>query len=184
MRRRLQQAALELFRERGFDATTAAEIAQRAGVTERTFFRHFPDKREILFDGEDAFAAALVDGVANAPQAFGPLQILFRAFETVEQILEFNRPFSEPRAQIIADAPALRERELAKTEALKSALAAALLERGVKDRLAMLAAQTGMAAFSQAFYAWLKDPSRKLHEHLIEAFSDLDTLWPFRGAIC
>lgn len=176
MRHRLQQAALELFRERGYDGTTAAEIAARAGVTERTFFRHFPDKREVLFDGEAALRAILVTGVANAPDRLAPLQILFAAFQAVEQMLEDNRPFSEPRREVIAAVPALRERELAKVAALNSALASALRQRGVDGRLATLAVQTGMVAFSHAANAWLSDPSRRLHDHLTEAFDDLNAL--------
>ena len=119
--RRLQQAALELFRERGFDQTTAAEIAARAGVTERTFFRHFPDKREILFNGEASLRTALTNAVADAPADLEPLQALLFAFHAVEAMLEENRPFSEPRHQVIAAVPALRERELAKVAALTTA---------------------------------------------------------------
>ena len=113
-RRRLQQAALELFRERGYEQTTASEIAARAGVTERTFFRHFPDKREVLFDGQITLRAALTGAIAEAPETLQPLEILYWAFRSVEQILEDNRPFSVPRQHVIANTPALQERELAK----------------------------------------------------------------------
>lgn len=167
---------MELFRERGFDQTTSAEIASRAGVTERTFFRHFPDKREILFDGEAALRAALIDGVASASLGLPPLEILFHAFSSVERMLEDNRPFSEPRAEVIAAVPALRERELAKVAALNDALASALRQRGVEHRQATLAARVGMAAMSEAAYAWLGNPSRRLHDHLADAFNDLMAL--------
>src|SRR3954454_23851391 len=110
-RRRLQQAALELYRERGFDRTTTAEIAARAGVNERTFFRHFADKREGLFDGEAALRAELVQSVAEAPGGLPPLDVLLGAFRKAGRILEDNRPFSEPRLAVIAATPALRERE-------------------------------------------------------------------------
>jgi AcrR family transcriptional regulator len=123
-RRRLQQATLELFRERGYDATTTAEIAARAGVTERTFFRHFPDKREALFDGEEAFRDALTDAVAGAPEGLAPMDALLCAFRSVEPLLERNRPFTEPRQEIIARTPALQERVLTKTANLIGALAA------------------------------------------------------------
>ncbi len=113
-RRRLQQAALELYQERGFDQTTTAEIAARAGVNERTFFRHFPDKREVLFDGEADLRAALMHEVAEAPEGLAPLDVLLHAFRIAGRILEENRPFSEPRLAIIAVTPALRERDLAK----------------------------------------------------------------------
>src|SRR6185312_13376050 len=123
-RRRLREAALELFRERGYEATTAAEIAARAGVTERTFFRHFPDKREALFDGEAVFRAALSDAVLAAPADVSPMGALLRAFAAVEPMLSANRAFSEPRAALIASTPALQERMRTKTDGLVDALAA------------------------------------------------------------
>ncbi len=175
-RRRLQQAALELYRERGFDQTTTAEIAARAGVNERTFFRHFPDKREVLFDGESDLRAALMRQVAEAPDGLRPLEMLLYAFRKVERILEDNRPFAEPRLQVIAATPALRERDLAKAASLTEAVAEALRQRGVADRLAGLAAQTGWAAFHQAVQAWIDDPAQSLDAHLLHAFDDLRAL--------
>ena len=175
-RRRLQQAALELYRERGFDQTTTAEIAARAGVNERTFFRHFPDKREVLFDGEADLRAALMQAVAEAPDGLQPLEILLWAFRKAGRILEDNRPFSEPRLEIIAVTPALRERDLAKAASLTDAVAEALRQRDVADRLAALAAQTGWAAFHHAAQAWIDDPSQSLDAHLLQAFDDLRIL--------
>ncbi|WP_037861812.1 TetR family transcriptional regulator [Streptomyces sp. NRRL S-340] len=175
-RRRLQQAALELYRERGFDQTTTAEIAARAGVNERTFFRHFPDKREVLFDGEADLRAALTRAVAEAPEDLQPLGALLHAFRKAGRILEENRPFSEPRLAIIAVTPALRERDLAKAASLTEAVAEALRGRGVPGRLAGLAAQTGWAAFHHAAQAWIDDPSRSLDAHLRQAFDDLRAL--------
>ena len=147
-RRRLQQAALELFQERGYDATTTAEIAARAGLTERTFFRHFPDKREVLFEGEEAFRVALAEGVMAAPQDLEAMEALLWAFRSVEPLLQRNRAVSEPRQRVIAQTPALQERVLTKTAALTEALAEALRRRGVEDSRAALAAQVGMALFS------------------------------------
>lgn len=175
-RRRLRQAALELYRERGYDRTTAAEIAARAGVNERTFFRHFPDKREVLFDGEADLRDALIQAVAEAPAGLEPLDVLLSTFRTAGRVLEENRPFSEPRLEIIAATPTLRERELAKAASLTDALADALRRRGVPDRLAALAAQTGWAAFHHAAQAWIDDPSRSLDAHLLQAFDDLRAL--------
>src|SRR5277367_1901965 len=131
VRRRLQTAALQLYRERGYDRTTTAEIAAKAGVTERTFFRHFPDKREVLFDGDAAFSEALTSAVRHAPAALGPWDTLFLAFSSVKQMFVDNRPFSEPRQRVIASSPALQERAMAKTRSLIAALASALCERGV-----------------------------------------------------
>ena len=165
-RRRLQQATLELFRERGYDATTTAEIAARAGVTERTFFRHFPDKREALFDGEKAFSDGLSDAVVNAPQELASLDAMLYAFRLVEPMLERNRSFTEPRQAIIARTPALQERVLTKTANLTSALSAALGRRGIDDGLATFTAQIGMATLSYAAKAWFDDPTPGLGVHL------------------
>jgi AcrR family transcriptional regulator len=172
-RRRLQQAALELFSERGYEQSTASEIAARAGVTERTFFRHFPDKREVLFDGQITLSAALTSAITEAPETLKPLETLSRAFRSVEQILEDNRPFSVPRQQVIAKTPALQERETAKEAALTEDMAQALRRRGVDERTARLAAQTGMAAFHYAVVSWFADPSRRLGAHLDNAFDEL-----------
>ena len=175
-RLRLQQAALELYLERGFDHTTTAEIAARAGVTERTFFRHFSDKREVLFDEESTFRSALTTAVADAPATLGAWDVLLQAFQSVEPTIERNRSLLEPRQQVIANTPALHERELAKVAFLTAALASALRQRGTADRLAHLAAQTGMAAFSYAMRSWLEDPSKGLGKHLAHAFDELHAL--------
>jgi AcrR family transcriptional regulator len=182
-RRRLQQAALELFRERGYEATTAAEIAARAGVTERTFFRHFPDKREALFDGEDAFRAALTDGVLAAPEGALPMDALLVAFRSVQQTIENNRPLTKPRQAVIAQTPALQERVLTKTAGLIDALSEALSRRGVDRGLAMLAAQVGMAAFAYAARAWFYDPEPGLDAHLTRAFAELQALSSGRDSL-
>ena len=175
-RRRLQQAALELFRERGFDRTTTAEIATRAGVNERTYFRHFADKREVLFDGEDDLRASLTQAVAEAPSGLPPFEVLLHAFRRTGRALDANRPFAEPRSEVIAATPALRERELTKHAALTDVVAEALRQRDVPDRLAGLAAQTGWATYRQAVRAWTKDPARGLDAHLAQAFDDLRAL--------
>ena len=175
-RQRLQQAAVELFCERGYDQTTTAEIAARAGVTERTFFRHFADKREVLFDGQAKLREMLTRAIAEIPAKLPPLEILYRAFRSVEQPLEDNRPFSLPRQQVIDHSPALQERELAKLAALAEALALALRQRGVDERLAALAAQTGMAVFHYAVTSWFADPAGGLGTHLDRAFDELDGL--------
>ncbi len=177
-RRRLQQATLELFQERGYEATTTAEIAARAGVTERTFFRHFPDKREALFDGEETFRDALAAAVAAAPGNMATMEVLLSAFASVEPMLDNNRPFSGPRQAVIARNPALQERVLTKTAGVTRALSAALERRGVEEALASLAAQAGMAAFSYAAKAWFDDPKAGLEAHLWRAFQKLQDLMP------
>ena len=175
-RQRLQQAAVELFIERGYDQTTTAEIAARAGVTERTFFRHFPDKREVLFDGQAKLHELLTGAIARSPAILKPLETLYRAFRSVEKLLEDNRPFSFPRQQVIERTPALQERELAKVAALANALAQALRRRGVDERSATLAARTGMETFRYAVESWLADPAGGLGTHLDRAFDELHGL--------
>ncbi|WP_236789567.1 TetR/AcrR family transcriptional regulator [Amycolatopsis sp. GM8] len=175
-RLRLQQAALELYQEHGYDQVTTAEIAARAGVTERTFYRHFADKREVLFDGEKVLRDALVTVVAGAPESLAPLPVLLRAFRAVIPMLERNRPFSEPRRHVIAATPALRERAQAKTTILTEALATALRERGVSQSVASLAAQIGMAAFGQAAAVWFNHPDRDPDKLLSAAFEDIRAL--------
>ena len=173
MRTRLQEAALELFRERGYDRTTAAGIAARAGVTERTFFRYFPDKREVLFDGEAIVREALTAAIADAPAGLGPLDTLLQAFCSFGPMLEGKRAYAEPRHEVISATPALHERELAKMAALADAMAAALSGRGVADLRATLAARAGMAAFAHAAFAWLDDPTVGLGERVDLAFQEL-----------
>jgi len=174
VRRRLQIAALTLYGKQGYDATTAAEIAAEAGVTERTFFRHFPDKREVLFDGD--LGAALAQAIAEVSDATAPLAVLGQAFRAMVPILRTIRPFAEPRSKIIAATPALRERDLAKIASLHDAAAEALTARGIPNRQAILAAQVGMAVFAQVIRAWMPDPAADFDSLLTEAFDDLHNL--------
>lgn len=175
-RHRLQQAALELYRERGYDNTTTAQIADRAGVTERTFFRHFADKREVLFDGEAALRADLERGVTEAPEGLDPLSVLLCAFHAAIPLLEHNRSFAEPRNQVITVTPALRERALTKEASLTQVLTMALHHRGIDDRQAMLAAHIGMAAFTQATLSWFDHPDHDLKDELARALGDVRAL--------
>jgi MftR C-terminal domain len=130
----------------------------------------------VLFDGEAALRAALVQAVAEAPDGLPPLDLLLCAFRKAGRILEENRPFSEPRLAVIAVTPALRERELAKAASLTEAVAEALRRREVADRPAALAAHAGWGAFHQAAQAWIDDPSQSLDAHLSQAFDDLRAL--------
>jgi AcrR family transcriptional regulator len=153
-RARLREAALELYRARGFDATTTAQIAELAGVTERTYFRHFSDKREVLFDGESELRDLLVDAIAAAPTALPPLVILERAFAASAPLFVKGRRVAELRQPLIASTPALQERAHAKSAALVDAIAKALAARELPRETALLAARVGMAAFSRAIADW------------------------------
>lgn len=176
VRSRLQEAALELFRTHGYDRTTAAAIAAHAGVTERTFFRYFPDKREVLFDGEAMVRASLTGSIGDAPAHLSPLDALLIAFQSFRPILEAKLAYAAPRHEIISTTPALHERELAKTAALADVLAETLRARGVSDLRAVLAARAGIAAFVQATNAWLDDPKIVLGDRIDLAFRELKAL--------
>lgn len=153
-RGRLELAALELYSERGYDQTTVAEIAGRAGLTERTFFRHFADKREVLFYGSGMLQDALVQGIADAPDGLSPIDAVGAALAAAAEPLEERRELSRQRQAVVAATPELRERELIKLATLAAALADALRERGVTDPAASLAAEAGMAVFKVAFQRW------------------------------
>src|SRR5215470_9430287 len=121
-RGRLEQAAMELFIERGFEQTTVAEIAGRAGLTERTFFRYFADKREVLFWGQDALVESLVNAVAGAPDSASPIDAIGTGLMALGPVFEDRRSRARVRQAVIAANPSLHERELAKLAALAAAL--------------------------------------------------------------
>ena len=159
-RGRLEQAALELFIERGFEQATVTEIAGRAGLTQRTFFRHFADKREVLFWGQDALRELLVSTVASAPESAAPIDAVADAIAAAGTMLQDRREHARQR-QIVIDAhPELRERELIKLAGLAAAMADALRKRGVSDPAASLTAEAGVAVFKIAFGRWLSEPGQ------------------------
>ena len=170
-RNRLREAALELYRDRGYDATTTAQIAERAGVTERTYFRHFADKREVLFDGEAELRTLMTDAITAAPPGLAPLPLVIRAYMAAVPLLIKNRLVAERRAQVIAVTPALQERAHAKGVALLGAVVAVLTLRGLPEPTARLAAQVGAAAFEHASKCWRDDPTLDLRD-LIQSAAD------------
>lgn len=170
---RLEQAALDLYVEQGFDETTVAEIAARAGLTERTFFRHFADKREVLFRGRE-LADALGAAIDVAPAATAPLDAVAGALESLSDFFADRRPHARRRQAVIAANPSLQERELIKLASLATTIGDALRRRGVADPTASLVAEAGIAVFKVAFENWLTDPAdRSLAEHIREALSEL-----------
>lgn len=172
---RLREAALELFEDRGFEQTTVAEIAARAGLTERTFFRHYADKREVLFRGSETQRDTLIAAIDHAPTAASPLKAVTAALEAAGAA--FNREFARRRQAVILANPELQERELIKLASLTAALADALRRREVRDPAARLAGETGMAVFRITFERWVTDPTaRPWTAHLHEALAELDEL--------
>lgn len=175
-RGRMARAALELYAERGYEQTTAADIADRAGVTERTFFRHFADKREVLFDGSSQLQAAVVASIAEADGG-APLDVACGAFVAAAPILEERRDHARRRAAVIAAHTSLQERELLKMSTLASAAASALQERGVGAPEAQVAAQTAVGLFGIGFERWVAaDDGTSLAEQITRALADLRQL--------
>ncbi|MDT4978589.1 MAG: hypothetical protein QOG07_468 [Pseudonocardiales bacterium] len=155
---RLREAAMALYIERGFEGTTVAEIADRAGVTARTFFRHFTDKREVLFAGSEELEQCMVAALAGAPPSAGPMDAIAAALLTAGELFADRRDYSRRRQAVIAATPELRERELIKMASLATAFADALQQRGVGPAVASLAAETGVAVFRVAFERWVTEP--------------------------
>ena len=156
-RGRLQQAALELYTERGFEQTTVAEIAERAGLTERTFFRHFTDKREVLFDRSNALLELFITSSQDAPADATPMEAVTAALLSAADTFESRRAWSTERQKVIVANTSLQERELIKMAGLGIALAAVLRGRGVAEPDASLAAEAGVAVFRVTFERWVAD---------------------------
>jgi AcrR family transcriptional regulator len=174
---RLQQAALALYAERGFEPTAVADIAERAGLTERTFFRYFADKREVLFVGSGELVELFERGIAQAPESLPPLDAVGEALRAAAAFFEDRKEHARIRQAVIAANPSLQERELTKLASLSTAMAAALRSRGVSDLAATLAAEAGVTIFKVSFERWVEETS---DQHL----SDLmrDTLEELRAA--
>jgi len=159
-RGRLAKAAMTLYAEQGFEQTTVAEIAARAGLTERTFFRHFADKREVLFYGMEMMRDLLVRAVAGAPDSATAIEAVGAAFEAAGALLQENPERVRLRDAIVSANAELRERELIKLAAFASAVAGALRDRGIPEPAATVAAETGAAVFKVAFARWVSGPGQ------------------------
>ncbi|MEV6345448.1 helix-turn-helix domain-containing protein [Actinoplanes sp. NPDC051851] len=173
-RGRLERAALDLFREQGYDRTTVAQIAQRAGLTERSFYRWFADKREVLFGGDD-LEACYLPAIQAAPEGLGALPTLLTAFAATPQVLR-PREFLIERATVIAATPPLRERELIKMVTLAEKLVAALIDRGHDEQTAHLATDIGTAILRLATTRWILGDDTDFTTLLATAHQDLRTV--------
>lgn len=174
---RLAQAALELFAERGYEQTTVEDIATRAGVTKRTFFRHFADKREVLFGGGGDFEGFFVASLAAAPTLATPLEAISVALETVAASFHGRHEFARRRHLVIVANPGLRERELVKLASVAAGLAETLRERGVAEPGASLTAETAITIFRNAFERWVVDTDvRDLAELIRDSLAVLRTV--------
>lgn len=157
---RLRVAALELFVEHGFAAVTVPEITARAGLTTRTFFRHFADKREVLFYGSETAQGLLAAAVAAAPATATPIEAVSAALEALAGMFEENPARVRMRDALISAHPELQERELIKLAGMAAVVAAALRDRGVGEPAASLTAETGIAVLKVAFTRWVGDPAQ------------------------
>ena len=166
----LQAAGFDLFDEQGFDSTTVAEIARRAGLTQRSFFNHFANKREVLFSLSSEFQDRIVAGIAMCDASVRPLAAVVLALQSAgEAVFEGERD-TVARRQMIVDAnPELRERELGKQAVLTGAIATALQERGLEPDAAFLVAGAALLVQGTAVRAWVKPgESRPLRDLLAE----------------
>jgi AcrR family transcriptional regulator len=177
-RGRLQSAALDLYVSRGYEQTTVAEIARSVGLTERTFFRHFADKREVLFDGQHLFQQAFLDGIAAAAANATPLEMIASALAVSAQpFSDERRLWSRRRQAVIAANPALQEREQLKLAALVSAVAEELRNHAVPEPTATLAAHSCVTVFEVAFAQWIAEgEDRSLIDIEHEALAELASL--------
>lgn len=166
-RGRLEEAALELYAGRGYENTTVAEIAERAGLTERTFFRYFADKREVLFEGGGALREVIVTTVADAPDSAAPIDAVAAGIEAAAAVLQERRDLARHRQAIIVANPELQERELIKMASFATAIAEALHERGVSEPAASLTAEAGIAVFRVAFERWIDSKNREDFQELV-----------------
>jgi|SRR5215472_2629071 len=177
-RGRLERAALELYGERGFEQTTVAEIAARAGLTERTFFRHFADKREVLFGGSSVMRDLILGAIARAPASATPIEAIAAGLDAAAGVFTPDRRESaRRRAGIIAANAELRERELIKMAAYTAGLVEALRGRGVVEPAASLSAEIGIAVFRVAFERWLDQTEERDYGQLLrDSFDELKAL--------
>ncbi|HEV7977334.1 TetR/AcrR family transcriptional regulator [Amycolatopsis sp.] len=172
-RERLETAALELYSDRGYEQTTVAEIATCAGLTERTFFRHYADKREVLFANSGEFQELFVRAVAEALTSAAPIDALAAGLDAISEMLAGQRDFVRARQAVIMANPELQERDLIKTAAISAALADTLRRHGITEPAASLAAEAGIAVFKVGFQRWIvadedHDLSRVMRESLDE----------------
>ena len=175
-RARLREAALDLYAEQGYDVTTTAQIAARAGLTERTYFRHFADKREVLFDGEQELSDLMRGAIASAPGDLTPLQLVLAAYRAAVPLFVAGRSTAQRRLRIIETSSALQERAHAKVAMLSEALIGELRERDVPQPIARLAVRAGAAVFERASSAWTGKSAADLEALLAHGYDELRAL--------
>lgn len=159
-RERFESAAFRLFDEKGYAVTTVPEIAEKAGLTERTFYRYFTDKREVMFWRAGDHQASITNEIARAPTSLHPLTIVAHAFETVAPFIDGHRPIVKLRQRLISEHSDLHERELMKLHTLASAIDLALQQRNVQPSLSRIVAEIGTAIWKVALENWRADGAK------------------------
>ncbi|WP_026361560.1 TetR/AcrR family transcriptional regulator [Amycolatopsis nigrescens] len=176
-RERLVVAAVDLFTEQGYDATTVAQIAERAGVTKSTFFRHFPDKRELLVAGQETLSRLLTEGIAEAPVDASPLETVAAGLERASTALgPMSREIAPRLKAAVAACVELQERDALKSVSLAAAMTTALVARGVPDPTAALAGELGVLAFKRGYAEWSEgdhDAKDELAGYILTALDEL-----------
>ncbi|QYE37135.1 TetR/AcrR family transcriptional regulator (plasmid) [Polymorphobacter sp. PAMC 29334] len=175
-RERLVVAAVDLFFKQGYDATTVAQIADRAGITKSTFFRHFPDKRELLVAGQDTLSRLLVEGIAAAPWDATPLEAVADGLKRASSEMgPMNRKLGPRLKAAVAASAELQERDALKSVGLAAAMTRALIARGVPAPTAHLAAELGVLAFKQGYEKWSEaddGDATGLEQHALTALNE------------
>lgn len=168
---------MELFAEQGFAATTVPEITARAGLTTRTFFRHFADKREVLFADDDRMPEFVASLMAQAPASAEPLTLIVEGMRTViEERFEGRRAALRERRDLVRADEGLQERELRKRAALAGALRDVFVDRGIDSTRAALLAETGVTLVMVSVAQWLdRDDDRKLYDIVLSTLTTLRT---------
>jgi AcrR family transcriptional regulator len=174
-RERLVVAAVDLFTEQGYDATTVAQVAERAGVTKSTFFRHFADKRELLVAGQETLSRLLAEGIGEAPASASPLEAVAVGLERASKAMgQVNREFAPRLKAAIAASTELQERDALKSVSLAAAMTTALAARGVPDSTAAIAGELGVLAFKRGYAQWAEGDSKDdLARHTLVALNEL-----------
>ena len=168
-RERLEHAALELFAEQGFAETTVPQITARAGLTTRTFFRHFADKREVLFTGEEEVLLLVARLMAEAPAHLGPVPLIVFGLDALAAHFEGRHATLRARAAVVQSDAGLRERDLSKMGDLSDAITAGFRARGVDPLTSVLAARTAVTIVNVSIGRWLDEEAER---PLIEIFHD------------
>jgi AcrR family transcriptional regulator len=176
-RERLVVAAVDLYAEQGYDNTTVAQIAERAGVTKSTFFRYFPDKRELLVAGQETLSQLLVEGIAEAPDDASPLDAVKAGLERASSAMgQMNRDLGPRLKAAVAASAELQERDALKSVGMAAAMTAALVARGVPDATAQLAGELGVLAFKRGYAVWSegdRNADDALAPHAVAALDEL-----------